>query len=172
MQKIVLKSGLIAGAIMGGMMLLSMLAYDWQTFGDSTFEYGAYFGYASMLLAFLFIYVGIKSYREEIGTLSFGKGLQIGLLVTGIACVCYSLVWLVCYYNIYPTFMEDYNDFQLRQFQREGKSAAEIAEYTAEMKDFAELYKNPFVIFAVTLIEPFPVGLLVSLVSAWVLKTK
>ncbi|MCU0341087.1 MAG: DUF4199 domain-containing protein [Spirosomaceae bacterium] len=172
MQKVVLKFGLIAGAIMGGTMLVSMLVYRWQDWGDSAFEYGAYFGYASMLLALLFVYLGIKSYREQYGHLSFGKGLQVGLLVTAVACVCYALVWLVCYYNIYPTFMEDYNAYHLKQLQKANLSPTEMAEEIAAMKDFAQLYKNPLINFGITLMEPLPVGLLVSLVSAWVLKSK
>jgi hypothetical protein len=120
------------------------------------------------------IFFGIKAYRdnENEGQLSFKTGLFIGLGIAMISSVCYSLMWLVVYYNFIPNFIEDYATFTTNQLKSSGANEAELRNNAAQMQDFKDLYQTPFGIFAVTLIEPLPVGILGALVSAFILKKK
>jgi hypothetical protein len=68
--------------------------------------------------------------------------------------------------------MDDFGTYQLQKLKESGESAAEIAKQTTEMNRTKELYQNPFYNFAVTFMEPFPVGLLMTTVSALVLKKR
>jgi hypothetical protein len=46
---------------------------------------------------------------------------------------------------------------------------AEIAAQAKEMAEFNEMYRNPLVNIAITLLEPLPVGIVFALVTAGVL---
>lgn len=171
MKQVILRYGLISGAVAAVLMLATMLYYKYYD-PNMDFENGHLYGYASMLLSMLFVFLGVRYYREQVagGVLSFGKGFQVGLLIAVVSCVCYVLAWMVIYETLMPDFMEKYIEHTLANLRSSGAAEAEIARQTAEMNDFKEMYKNPLVRFGLTFLEPFPVGLLVSLVSAWVLR--
>ena len=120
------------------------------------------------------IFFGIKAYRdnENEGQVTFTKGLLIGLGIAGISSVCYSLSWMIIYYNFIPNFMEDYATYSINKLKESGATELELSKTQAELQQFKDLYKTPFGVFAVTLIEPFPVGVLGALVSAFILKKK
>jgi len=173
MQKTIIRFGLISGAISS--ILLVLLTTIGRAIGFETFaEYGVWFGFTSIIISLTLVYFGIKSYRDQHseGRITFGKAFQIGIAVTAISCVCYALTWLIFYFNFFPTFMEDFGVYHLQKMREDGKSAAEIAQQAAEMAKANAQYQNPFYNFAVTFMEPFPVGLLMTLVSALVLKKK
>jgi len=117
-------------------------------------------------------FFGIKNYRDQVagGTLIFGKGFQVGLVIAIISCVCYVLAWMVVYETMMPDFLEKYSEHILTKMRASGATEAAIEQKVKEMQEFAEMYKNPLVRFAFTFLEPFPVGFGVSLISALVLK--
>ncbi|MGH9457714.1 MAG: DUF4199 domain-containing protein [Thermoanaerobaculia bacterium] len=106
------------------------------------------------------------------GTIGFGKAFQVGILITLISCACYVVTWQIYYYGFAPDFFETYAAFTIEKMASEGASAAEIERVRERMADFAELYRNPLVNAAVTFLEPFPVGLIVTLVSAAILRRR
>ena len=166
MKQIILRYGLLSGLVSAVLMTISVLNVD--------FEYGAYYGYTGILLSMLFVFFVVKAYREQVGggVLSFGTGFRIGLLIALISCVCYVLAWMVVYETLIPDFMDQYIKFTLDQMRASGSTEAEILKQTATMEDFKEQYKNPLYRFALTFLEPFPVGFLVALGSALVLRKK
>jgi Protein of unknown function (DUF4199) len=174
MKNIIIRYGLISGAIAAvGILLVSLVlkVYGFEKIG---FEKSAYFGYTFIILAMSVIFFGVKSFRdnENEGSLTFTKGLLVGLGIAAISCVCYSLMWLVVYYNFIPNFMEDYAAYSTNELKVSGASEAELSNNAAQLQDFKNLYKTPFGVFAVTLIEPLPIGILGALVSAFILKKK
>ncbi len=169
MKKIVLVCGLIAGFISTIGFLYTMISGNLMDF-DS----GMVYGFASMILAFSLVFVGIKSYRDKQlgGTISFGKAFLTGLYITLIACTVYVLVWQVYYYNFAPDFMEKYTEYTLGQMRENGSSAAEIQAKGVEMGEFSEMYRNPLFNAMMTYMEILPVGLLITLIAALILKRK
>ena len=169
MRKIVLTFGLIAGAILSGMMLLILPFHD-----RIGFDKGLFIGYTTMVLAFLMIFAGVKSYRDNIGggTVSFGRGLAIGLLITAVGSVCYVATWQFVYYRITPDYLEKYSAYAVAKERESGASDAQVLAKAKELKEFEESYKNPLVNIAYTLLEPLPVGIVLSLVAAGVLSRK
>src|SRR6185295_7723881 len=99
MKKIVLTFGLISGAILSAMMVGTIPFID-----KIGMDYGMVIGYTTMVLAFLLVFFGIRSYRETIGDgrISFGKALGVGLLIMVIASICYVITWEIVYFNILP----------------------------------------------------------------------
>jgi len=171
MRKIVLTFGIIAGVILSAMMLSCVTAV---VRGDVGFEKSEVVGYASMVLAFLLVFFGIRSYRENVGggTITFGRAFAVGILIVVVAAVFYVATWEIVYYNFFPDFGEKYVTFVLDQMRKDGASPADIAKKTAEMARFKELYKNPFFNVAMTFMEPLPVGLIMTLISAAILRRK
>jgi hypothetical protein len=169
MKKTVLTFGLISGAILSVMMLLTLPFAD-----DVGFDRMEIVGYTSMVLAFLLIYFGVRSYRDNVagGTVGFGRAFAVGGLIAVVASVCYVATWEVIYYKVTPDFMSKYEAHALAKARAAGANADEIAAKKAEMEKFAEMYENPFINVGATFMEPLPVALIVSLVTAGVLSRR
>lgn len=155
MRKIVLKFGLIAGAMMSAMMLISFLFHDQIGFGKA----GYIVGYTSMVLAFLMVFVGVKSYRDNVagGSVTFGRAFKVGLMITAIASICYVATWQVVYYKFMPDFLDKYAAYSLDKAKKSGATDAQIAEKSKQMEEVKEMYKNPLVNIAFTFLQP-PAG--------------
>ena len=169
MRKIVLTFGLIAGAILSAMMLITLPFQD-----QIGFDKGAIIGYTTMVLAFLMVFFGVQSYRDSVagGSVTFGRAFTVGLLITAVASVCYVTTWQVIYYRLAPDFGEKYAAYAVAKAKESGASDAQIAAKAKEMTELKEMYKNPLVNIALTLLEPLPVGILFTLVTAGVLSRK
>ena len=167
MKKIVLTFGLISGAIAAVLMGLTLLVVH-----RIGFDHGFLFGYAGIIASLLPVYFGIRAYREQAGALTFGRGFAIGLLISLVSTVCYIVAWQVIYFNFWPDFMDQWAAHAVAQAQASGATAEAVAELRQQMAGFKEAYDNPLTNAAYTFLEPFPVGLLVSLVSAAVLRRK
>ena len=168
MKRIVWTFGLISGGILSVMMLLTL------PFESEIGDRGAIIGYTTMVLSFLLVFFGIRSYRDNAakGSVSFGKALAVGSLIVVISSVCYVATWEVIYFKLRPDFGDKYATYSIQKAKQSGASAAEIQKKAAEMQQFAERYKNPFFNSAVTFLEPLPVGLVIALVSAGVLRRR
>ena len=169
MKKTVLTFGLIAGAILSGMMLITIPFHDRIGFGRLEI-----IGYTSMIVAFLLIYFGVRSYRDNVGggTVTFGRAFAVGGLIAVVAALCYTATWQVVYVKLVPDFPAQYSAHVLEEARADGESEEEIAARRAEMDRFADWYRNPVLRAAFTFVEPLPVALIVSLVSAGVLSRR
>jgi hypothetical protein len=172
MIKNVLKFGTISGLIVSTIMAVSMFIYSRSDSGHGSG--GMVIGYASMLLAFSFIFVGIKQFRDKNngGVITFGKAWAIGLLIAFIASTFYVVTWLIEFYNFMPDFMDKYAASMIKQAQDSGASGAELDAKMAEIQQMKDVYKTPIGVIAFTYVEVLPVGILVSLICALILKRK
>jgi len=169
MKKTVLTFGLISGGISALLMMSTV------PFADRIgFDKGMIVGYTSMVLAFLMIFFGVRSYRENVGggQISFGKAFAVGILITLISCACYVIAWEFVYYFFMPDFVEKYAAYQIEKLRASGATQQAIEASIQQMKDFKAMYNNPFFNAAITFTEPFPVGLIITLVSAAILRKK
>lgn len=169
MRRTVLTYGLIAGAILAASMVLAL------PFRESIgFDRSMVFGYTTMVIAFLMVYFGVRSYRDKVagGKVSFGRALSVGLLITVVATACYVATWEVIYFKVTPDFDKAYAAYTIEKARQSGASEQEIAAKAAEMAKFSEMYQNPFYNAAVTFLEPLPVGLLFSLIAAGTLSRR
>jgi hypothetical protein len=169
MKKTVITYGVISGAVSAAMMFATVPFID--TIG---FDRGAIVGYTAIVLSFLLVYFGIRSYRDNVGggRITFGRGFAVGILITLISCVFYVAAWEIVYFNFMPDFVEKYTAHAIETAKAAGASQAAIDARTREMQSFAAMYANPLVNAAFTFTEPFPIGLLVTLISAGVLRKK
>jgi hypothetical protein len=167
MKKTVLTFGLIAGLMISVLMDSSLLLADKIGSGHSMV-----IGYTIMVASFLLIYFGIRSYRDNnlAGQISFGRAFACGILITLISSVCYVLMWEVIYFNFMPHFMDSYFAAQIHKVQSAGLDPAATAAQVAAIQQSQQLYQNPLVNMGYTLMEPLPVGLLITLISAALLR--
>ena len=169
MKKTILTFGLISGAISSLMMIATV------PFADRIgFDKGAYIGYTSIVLSFLMIFFGVRSYRDNTasGQITFAQAFGVGISITLLSCICYVATWEILYYNFLPGFWDKYGAHIVAKAQASGASSAAIQTQLEQVKKFKELYANPFINAAMTFIEPFPIGIAITLVSAAILKKK
>jgi hypothetical protein len=171
MKRIVLTFGLISGAIMSAMMMATVPFIDRIIETD----YGAVIGYTSMVLGFLLIYFGVRQYRDNVagGRITFGRAFRVGALIALVGSLCYVATWEAIYFGgLAPNFTEKYAARAIEKARANGATESELARRTAEMQKFAAWYRNPAFNAAMTLLEPLPVALVISLVTAGVVSRR
>lgn len=170
MKKVVLVYGLIAGFVVSLIMCVSMAIYA----GCDHSSASMLVGYASMLLAFSMIFVGIKNFRDKqnAGFISFGKAFKIGTLIALIAATMYVIAWAIEYHFFMPDFMDKYTASSIEDAKKAGASAVELQKIATEANKMQEMYKNPFFFVLFTYAEILPVGLIVTLIASLILKRK
>jgi hypothetical protein len=166
-KKTILTFGLISGALISLMMALTVPFQD-------KIGHSYVIGYATIVLSLLLSFFGIRSYRDNVGKgqITFGKAFAVGISITIISCLCYVLTWEIIYYNFMPDFMDKYAAQVIEKMKAAGETAAAIQQKTVELDKLKVMYKNPLINMAMTFIEPFPVGLIITLISAAVLRRK
>lgn len=168
MKKVVLVFGVISGVISSALMFLTLPLINRGVLGHSLL-----IGYTSIFLSFLLVFFGIRSYRENAGgVISFGRATAVGLLITLISCAFYVGSWEILYFKFMPDFVDNYAARSIVTMREKGATEGEIAAKKAEMEKMKALYANPLINVAFTLAEPFPVGLIVTLVSAAILRRR
>jgi hypothetical protein len=169
MKRTVWTFGLISGAILSALMLLTIPFVD-----EIGWERGMIVGYTTMVLAFLLVFFGVRSYRDNVagGTVGFGRALAVGSLIVLIASLCYVATWELLYFKLAPDYAEKIQAHMVENARASGGSAEEVQRKVAEIERFGEMYRNPAVNAAVTLLEPLPVGLVFALVSAGILSRR
>jgi hypothetical protein len=169
MKKIVLTFGLIAGVVMSVLMDGSALLAHKLGSGHSLL-----LGYTMLVASSLPIYFGIRSYRDNIlaGQISFGRAFACGILIALVTSVCYVVVWEILYFNFIPHFMDSYFAEQIQKVQSSGLDPTLIATRVAAIRHSQELYQNPLINMAYTFMEPLPIGLFITLISAVLLRRR
>ena len=169
MRKTILKYGLISGLLCAA-MLAAVTPFE----NSPSFQHGYLVGYTLIVLSFLLVFFGIRSYREneQGGQITFGKAFAVGISITLITCVFYVLTWEIIYFNFMHDFMDKYSAHLIEKARASGMSAAALQAQLAQIQKQKDLYENPLYNSAITFLEPFPVGLVVALVSSAILRKK
>jgi Protein of unknown function (DUF4199) len=169
MKKTVLTFGLISGFIIIALMTLSLALSDRIGYGHNLV-----LGYTILILGSVLVFFGIRSYRDNIagGQISFGRAFVVGILISLIASVCYVVVWEIIYFKFMPDFADKYAAYVIEQARTAGESAQKIQAIADQMKSMKVMLDNPFLNAVFSFLEPFPIGLLITLISAAILRKK
>jgi hypothetical protein len=171
MKKNVLVFGLISGSIISTFMALSMAnCFGSNHFGTSSMV----IGFTAMIVAFAFVFVGIKNYRDKYndGLISFGQAFMTGLWITLIASTMYVITWMIEFHYFMPDFMDKYAAVMAEHTRASGLPQDELKVELDKIATMQENYKSPFYRVLYTYVEIFPVGLIITLISALILKRK
>ena len=169
MLRIILIYGVIGGIIVAVPMLVTMSA---TTEGQIP-QNSALYGYLSMLLAFTMVFVGIKHYRDNVlgGAIPFLPALGVGLGISAVASLFWVAGWEITLAAGFD-FGSAYTDTVVAAAEARGAPAAEIERIRAETAQFLSMYANPLYRLPITFVEMFPIGVLISLISAAVLRNR
>jgi hypothetical protein len=170
MKKTILTFGLISGVIASVLMCATIPLLRDTEHGSKALL----IGYATIVLAALLIFFGIRSYRDNLanGAVTFGRAFTIGLGITLVSCAIYVLAWEIIYFNFLPHMMDNYFAAQIQKVQSSPGTAASIQARIAAIRQSQIAYQNPLINALYTFIEPFPVDLLITLISAAILRRK
>jgi Protein of unknown function (DUF4199) len=169
LRKTVLTFGLISGVISSSLMICTIPFF--QRIGN---DKSLILGYTSIVLSFLLVFFGIRSYRDNVGDghISFAKGFGVGICITLISCLFYVGTWEVLSRTVFQDFMDKYSADMIAKAQASGASAQVVQAKVDEIQHMKVMYANPLYRMLMTFIEPFPIGLLITLISAAVLRKK
>lgn len=166
-----LRYALIYGGIAGAVAIGGILmGFALET--TSAFFTSEYFGYLMMLIALTLVFVGVKRYRdmERGGVMTFLQGLTVGLAIAVVAGLSYMLVWEAYSWSTGYVFMDEYMTAAINAARASGLNEAALEARLTELADMRAAYDNPLFRLPLTFMEIFPVGLVVSLVSAAILR--
>ncbi|HXQ97783.1 MAG TPA: DUF4199 domain-containing protein [Candidatus Limnocylindrales bacterium] len=169
MKKTIITFGLISGVISSSLMLCT------TKFADRIgFDKAEIVGYTTIVLSFLVVFFGIRSYRDNVasGHITFGKAFGVGICITLISCVFYVVTWEAVSHTFFGDFIDKYSAYMISKAQASGSSAQAVQAKIDEMQQMKVMLANPIYNVLMTFIEPFPVGLLITLISAAVLRKK
>ena len=170
MKKTVLTFGIISGVV------ISVLMGATTVFAERIgFDRAVLVGYTTMLISFLFVFFGIKSYRDNVGggVISFGRAFTVGILITLITCMFYVVIWDIIYFNFLPDFTEKYTNYMVEKARAGGATPEQISQKLQEMKQMKAMLDNPWLSAPIIFVsEPLPVGLVMTLISAAILRKR
>ena len=168
MLRTILKYGVLAGLIVGGFEFITFIAFK----GMPPLKYGMVVGYTTMLIALSAVFVGIKHHRdvERGGVIGFWPAFGVGLGISFIAGLFYVAAWEAVQAVTHMDFATSYANAVIAGEKAKGASPEALAKLSAEMAAFKVQYANPLYRLPMTFAEIFPVGVLVSLVSAALLR--
>ncbi len=130
-------------------------------------------GYLAILLSMIFVFMGMRHYRDKIngGSLSFGEGLKIGLLITLVPAICFSLFDLLYTEVLNPSWKDDYYNHYIQDL-RSSLTGNDLDAEIKKLEEQREMYDKPLVLFLIMFLTVFVIGIIVSIISALSLRRK
>jgi hypothetical protein len=158
--------------IAGGLIVIAPMLWSAAGLPGGTLNGSVVYGYLIMLLALTAVFMGVKHYRDRLlgGTIGFGIALLVGLAISAIASLLYVAGWEICLHMSKTDFAQAYAQSLVNHARARGASPEQLQAVAAQAESFVRLYANPLYRTGTTFLEIFPVGVLVSLISAGLLR--
>ena len=169
MNRIIWKYALVAGAIASLMLVVATIRMQER---ESAVTGSDWLGYASMVLALSLIYFALRKYQRqqtEATRLTFSKAVRLGLYIPLIASAMYVLTWMLISYLWIPDFMEQYAIKSEEELLATGADNAAVSAHRDKMEHYIRMYNNPFLRAGLTLLEILPMGVVMTLICAWLI---
>lgn len=173
MGKRSLTAGLAAGGIMVGLFLLSHLLFM-RNFDSSMWEIGEVIGYSSMIIALGAIFFGVKAYRDKVlgGKITFGKAFFMGIGISGVAAIVFGIYIYLLYAIISPDLSGRMAEIYKDKIKTSGQTEEIIRQQLNEFETQSAMWYSPFSMSLLMLFTVFLIGILISTVTAAILKRK
>ena len=167
MQKIAITYGILSGTITIATLILGLVVSDGGSFLSSEI-----FGYLTMIVALSMIFIGIKRYRDQElgGVIRFPPAFAMGLAIAVIAAIIYTFVWELYLMTSGYDFIDSYVNSAIEAKRAAGLSADKLAQEIAALEEMRSDYGKIYIRIPMTFLEIFPVGLIIALLSAALLR--
>lgn len=164
--KTAIKYGFPAGALIIGFMVVNFALFGLHSDASSQLA-----GFTIMFFILSLIFFGMKKYRdaEQGGVIKFGRAFLLGLAMSAFAGIAYIIGWEIYLAITDSNFITAYTDHLIENQKAKGLSGAELQTFIDKMAAMVESYQNPFYRIPITFTEIFPMGLIVSMISALIL---
>ena len=174
MKRVTLVFGLLAGVTLA---LIQAVLISLCEKGSINLDNSDFIGYGGIVITLSMIFFGIKSYRDNYqnGVIKFGKGLQIGLLISLVASIICAIAGEIHYRTSADgeaALMDKYANHQINKLRERGASSAEIDRMAKQMANLKEMNNNFLFRFATSMVIVLPVGIVISFISAALLRKR
>jgi hypothetical protein len=170
MTNIIFLYGTFAGLIVSGIMLAVIAAAGGSPeMGDNSLL----LGYTTMIIALSMIFFGVKRYRDRDlgGVIKFLPAFLMGLAITVVAGILYVLGWEVYMAATDGSYMKAYMDHYIAGEKAKGLAGPALDKLVTEMNEMMTAYNtNMPYRMGITFMEIFPVGVIIALISAALLR--
>ena len=158
--------------IAGGLIVAVPMIWQMMSLEQGEMPPGVVYGYLTMIVALTAVFLGVKHYRDKVlgGAVKFGPALLVGLGISAVASLVYVIGWEISLAFSNYEFVAIYSNSIVEAARAKGASPEELQKAIADAESFATIYRNPLYRMAITFIEMFPVGVLISLISAGLLR--
>jgi uncharacterized membrane protein SpoIIM required for sporulation len=169
MVKKSLINGLIAGVVMVALFALSFVLISQKNLAAREIV-----GYSSMVFALTAIFFGIKSYRDKVlgGKITFGKAFLLGIGISAVAALIFGIYVYVLYAVISPDLMDKLIDAYREKIKASGQTEQVIQQELAKFEEESKMWHNIYLMSFIMFMTVFLIGLLITLVSAAILKRR
>ncbi|MBE2228189.1 MAG: DUF4199 domain-containing protein [Ignavibacteria bacterium] len=173
MGKKILFYGLIAGGVLTVLFLLSHMLFM-KNFSAEMWETGEIIGYSSMLIALTAIFFGVKTYRDKVlgGKITFGRAFTLGIGISAVAAFIFGVYVYILYTAIAPDLSGKMIEIYREKIKTSGQTQEVISRQLEEFDKESALWNNPYLQSFVMLLTVFMIGVVISLVTAVILKKK
>ncbi len=168
-----MKNTIVRYGIRSAITIMILALAGWTLGKNLEYSIQEVIGYAGMIVSLMFVFFGIKYYRdtENKGTISFGKALWIGVLITFMAALAFGVLDTMYVRYINPDFMNDYYTHYVTELRSTYKGT-ELQDKLKELNEQKELFSNPLMSFFLMFATVMVLGCIISLISALILQRK
>src|SRR5262245_32428759 len=166
----IISYGIIGALIVGSLMYAGSL--DFAKDGHQSSTGGLVVGYLTQVIALTFVFLGVKAHRDNAlgGVIKFFPALGIGLAISAIATLGWVISWEIVMGMTHFDITGMMKEQMVAQAQASGGGEAAVQKAITDAENFGKMYQNPLFRMPMSFMEMFPVGVLVSLISAAILR--
>lgn len=140
---------------------------------NTSFQNSEIAGYLTMILSMIFVFMGIRYYRDHVnnGSLSFGEGLKTGVLIVLIPSVAFGLFDILYTEVINPSWLDDYYAHYIERIKA-STPADQVAGKLENIQKQKEIFSNPVLQFLIMAATVFIIGFIATIISSLTLMKK
>ncbi len=168
MKPIAFRYGIYAGL---AILVLSALHVFVFMPPNITWEMAEVAGYLTMILSMIFVFMGIRYYRDHVnnGFLTFGQGLKLGALIVLVPAVTFGLFDILYTEVLHPSWADEYFGYQIEKIKA-STPADQVEQKLSKLQKDREMFGNPFFQFLLMAVTVYIIGIIVTIISALTLR--
>jgi len=157
----------------GAFLALILGIIQFIIFPKCNYQIQEVIGYLTILLAMVFVFTGIRHYRNHInnGALSFGQGLKVGTLIVLIPSVFFGLFDILYAKVLNPSWANDYYNHYAEEI-RKNTAPEKVQPALDKLQSQMEMFNNPVMQFIIMFATVFVIGFIVTIISSLSLMRK
>ena len=158
--------------VFGMTLMIIIMVIVFLIFRDNyNWEVQEVIGYVTIILSLVFVYFGIRHWRDNhnAGRLSFGEGLKLGTLITLFPSIAFGLFALIEVNVLDPDFNDKYYAHYVQKV-RASTPPDQLQETLQKLESEKEMFESPFMQFGIMFMTVFLIGIVITVISSLILQ--